>query len=722
MPDQKDGIIHSATEHGTVASHPVRTAEPFRVAPTTETDVNTLSLDLVPVACISLHDTVFEFDSSFPTPDVALLLKELPGLREKHKNAKGQFPPASIFGHADPVGKDAYNKALSGRRTRAIYGLLVHDIALWQQLFNEEWHSKNVLPTMRKATGTPDGGSRNDLMKAYMTQLFPVKLDKGDFLGKGVDAKGKADFQGCSEFNPLIILSQPENDTLPHEERNAKNRPNRRVVVFLFRAGLNVNPKLWPCPVATDPSTAECVARFFGPPKTGEQRRKAGAELRAFEKTADTFACRFYDRVAGQSPCEKPAPPVPTATLEFVNDPTGTHAVAAGNPVATFVRMGVWDHAFTCGTPSTLNDDVTELKSFIGADSRRFYLRVKDTKAKDSVQVKWRTLKSDSTNLDAPADEHMTLIETGAGTGIFGSRALMLVNDADDQKQGANSGLPATFPTAGARNFDQSDHRIRRADVEGFVEAEYTPVGAAPIKVKLPVFQRNPEKRRKMSLQIFVLRVAAGGNGVIDTSPASGLWTSELREIREIYGRLGIKVDTLVAPGTIAANIVTNGGDSIVLIDAPAGINPLNVSFNPLGGANDERRLGATFPAQANTIRIFYVGGLASGNRAESWPDIDFGALPQHGSCFLRGIAATYNAAHEMGHVLTDKAAGKNTGHYVAPAGAPGTRLCADQNLMRNGTSVVEGVLESKRLYDEADADGTVQVTKILGSSFTRDF
>jgi hypothetical protein len=721
MTDQRDGTIHSATEHGTVASHSERATQPFRVAPTTETDVNTLSLDLIPVACLSLHDILFEFDSSFPTPNVSIVLNELPGLREQHKNAKGQFPPASIFGHADPVGGDVYNKGLSGRRTRAIYGLLVHDIALWEQLYNEEWHSKNVLATMRKATGSPDGASRKDLMGAYMTRLFPVKLDKGDFLGKGADPKGKADFQGCSEFNPLIILSQHESDTLPHEDRNTKNRSNRRVVVFLFRAGLNVDPKLWPCPVATDPSTAECVKRFFGPPKTGEQRRKPGPDLREFEKAGDTFACRFYDRVARLSPCEKPAP-VPAATVEFVDDPSDTHTVDASNPVATFVRMGLWDHAFTCGNPGTLNDDVTEVKSFVGADSRRFYLRVKDTKAKDSVQIKWRTLKSDFTNLDAPADEHITLVETGAGTGIFGSRGLMLVSDADDQRQNANSGLPATFPTTGVRNFNQSDHRIRRADLEGFVEAEYTPLGAAPIKVKLPVFQRNPEKRRKMSLQIFVLRVAPGGNGVIDTSAASGLWTSELREIREIYGRIGIKVDTVVAPGTPAANIAANGADSIVLIDAPAGVNPLNVSFNPLNGANDERRLGATFPAQGNTIRIFYVGGLASGNRAESWPDIDFAALPQHGSCFLRGIAATYNAAHEMGHVLTDKAAAKHTGHYVPPAGAPGTRLCTNQNLMRNGTSVVEGVLESKRLYDEADADGTVQVSKILGSPFTRAF
>jgi len=282
--------------------------------------------------------------------------------------------------------------------------------------------------------------------------------------------------------------------------------------------------------------------------------------------------------------------------------------------------------------------------------------------------------------------------------------------------------LPIPFADAGVRNFDESNHRIRRADLTGSVEAEYQPSTGPALKVQAAVFQRSPETRRKMSLQIFVLRVAAGGNGVVDTSAASTLWSVELREIREIYGRLGIQLDTVVAPGTDPANVVTVGGDSVVLINPPAGINPLSVSFNPLGGNNDESRLGAAFPALADTIRVFYCGGLASGNRAESWPDVDFAALNQRACCFANGIAATYNVAHEMGHILTNKRVAQHTGHYAAPAGAPGTRLCANQNLMRNGTSVVEGVLESKRLYDEADADGIVQVTNIVGSHYTHAF
>src|SRR5207247_900931 len=148
-----------------------------------------------------------------------------------------------------------------------------------------EWHSQSALQTMREATGQPAGAPRAALMKAYMTLLFPDKLEKSDFLGKGADPQGKADFQGCSEFNPLIILSKDEDANLPKAKRNAENQPNRRVVIFLFRPGLILQPKLWPCPAAEDSSTQACKKRFFGPPNTGELRRQAGATRREFAKT-----------------------------------------------------------------------------------------------------------------------------------------------------------------------------------------------------------------------------------------------------------------------------------------------------------------------------------------------------------------------------------------------------------------------------------------------------
>jgi hypothetical protein len=67
---------------------------------------------------------------------------------------------------------------------------------------------------------------------------------------------------------------------------------------------------------------------------------------------------------------------------------------------------------------------------------------------------------------------------------------------------------------------------------------------------------------------------------------------------------------------------------------------------------------------------------------------------------------------------------GQNTGHYVRPAAPANNRLHTNQNLMRNGTSAIEGVTESKRLWDAADADAVNQFQRILGrpSRYLRGF
>ena len=136
----------------------------------------------------------------------------------------------------------------------------------------------------------------------------------------------------------------------------------------------------------------------------------------------------------------------------------------------------------------------------------------------------------------------------------------------------------------------------------------------------------------------------------------------------------------------------------------------------------DEATLGTSFPALAATIRLFYTGGLADGNRGEAWPDVDFAGRPQQGAVFVNRVAPVYNAAHEIGHVLIDKRSSANGAHYNAPALPAGNRLHNNQNLMRNGTSIVEGVAESKRLWDDADQDGINQFNQIIirPSRYTR--
>lgn len=306
MADDDASLIHDASDFGTVATHAQKELPPILVGPSTGQEFNTVGLGLPPVACMSLHDLVFDTDSSFVMPDAGVVLRNLPALREGHKNKAGELPLISIFAHADPSGTDDYNKALSGRRATAVYGLLLHDVTVWDKLYNspfggDDWKKKDVLHTIKGHLGPEAPAARNDLFRAYMKALVPVAVTKTDFLGRGASPGGKADHQGCSDFNPLLLLSKDENENLSKTRWRLLNQANRRVVLFLFAANRKINASQWPCPMASEGS-AGCHKRFFS---DADERRAAGEERREFSKTKDTYACRFYQFFAESSPCER---------------------------------------------------------------------------------------------------------------------------------------------------------------------------------------------------------------------------------------------------------------------------------------------------------------------------------------------------------------------------------------------------------------------------------
>src|SRR6185437_10212870 len=186
MPEQNDNYPEVTTEQGVAAFHPQRSQLELPVAPTTGNEFNTVGLDLIPVACLSLADAAFEFDSSFVTPQAGKVLSKLPMLRAKCKDTAGQLPPISVFGHADPTGSDEYNKQLSGRRAIAVYGLITHNTSLWQKLYDQprggdDWKTKSVSATMCSVTSMPEGTTFLSMLNAYMTALFPLQLKPGDF-------------------------------------------------------------------------------------------------------------------------------------------------------------------------------------------------------------------------------------------------------------------------------------------------------------------------------------------------------------------------------------------------------------------------------------------------------------------------------------------------------------------------------------------------------------
>jgi hypothetical protein len=294
-----------------------------------------------------------------PFTRFAELMKAL----QKHDpDGQDRLPPVSVFGHADPTGPPAYNKTLSGRRARSVYAVLVRRVAIWDELYRnphggDRWSYKAIqlmlsvslrpdepafyggpvdgakTPETQRATrdavrsyqearGLPQTGFANDATRAklfaeYMDFLAhdaggaPFRLDPTrHFIAKHRDrATLKGDVQGCGEFNPLSLPTKEDqdrwdkakDDDTVREERNAAFAGSRRVTVYVFRHGTEIDPRRWPCP-PSDIGVADCQKRFWAD-DAHRVRREPGFE-RKFEDSRDTMRCRFYHAFAVYSPCE----------------------------------------------------------------------------------------------------------------------------------------------------------------------------------------------------------------------------------------------------------------------------------------------------------------------------------------------------------------------------------------------------------------------------------
>lgn len=353
MPKNSSGSIRDASTGGLTGEHaPVR-QDPLLVAPSTADQFNRVRLPLLAVACWGIDDIRFAFDSSFvdsdcsddagTAEDIRVELGALADLVQKYPQS-----PLSLFGHADPVGNDVYNKALSERRARAIYALLIFKsdpetaVSYWRSIASTEKWGTSQRDRMQLFVGSSNHASADSLIRTYMEKLsLPgPALSKTDFLAQGSGADRKGDFQGCSEFNPLLIFSQEKqaefdgakqrNDQPALAQRNAENAPNRRVVGLLFRKGSRIDPEQWPCPRAAE-GVQGCVRRFWA---DGEERRSRHdpGRPRLFAATGDTFACRFYQRISADSPCE--------GSQGRVTWITALPDSADGDPVVLLVRDG----------------------------------------------------------------------------------------------------------------------------------------------------------------------------------------------------------------------------------------------------------------------------------------------------------------------------------------------------------------------------------------------
>jgi hypothetical protein len=79
----------------------------------------------------------------------------------------------------------------------------------------------------------------------------------------------------------------------------------------------------------------------------------------------------------------------------------------------------------------------------------------------------------------------------------------MIVADDTDANQPTNSGLPAGHRDSGVRNRGQSNHRLRRAQIDGFVRADYTSGRGGRVFIERPVFNRQPDARRRVKVRVI---------------------------------------------------------------------------------------------------------------------------------------------------------------------------------------------------------------------------
>ncbi len=235
-------------------------------------------------------------DITFATGNSCLHPREAKALRtmcERIKAWGDDYPDGklAVFGHADAVGKEADNKALSERRAQSVHAFLTKDVDAWEALYTKEkWgltanqeylkhlgHDPGTIdgkdgPKTQAAVkgfqgkqglpqnGSVDAATRKALFKAFINDINGLKLDKKAF----DDINGQAT-AGCSEFN--LAKQAP-----------GACEENRRVAVLLLKSTKNF-PIRYPCAKGDIGFCKKQVAR------KGERRTPG-------------FGCHFYDKLA----------------------------------------------------------------------------------------------------------------------------------------------------------------------------------------------------------------------------------------------------------------------------------------------------------------------------------------------------------------------------------------------------------------------------------------
>jgi outer membrane protein OmpA-like peptidoglycan-associated protein len=319
-------------------------------------------------------------------------------------------------------------------------------------------------------------------------------------------------------------------------------------------------------------------------------------------------------------------------------------ATAAAPPL-TFIRFGLWNQGYDAA--ENIKNDLAENNNFVGADKRKFHFRVNDPSASGQVQINWKTLKKDNTDDDAPAVQTLTLLETAPGSKLFISKAVMLVTNDTDRNVPTNSGLTAPPSEVGNRNAGVSNHRTRRAAIDGFVRGEYSPGAGLQISTVVPVLNRNPDERKRVNARVIRYTNAADPTYM---SASDAYIAGQFEHANQHWNQIGIQIDHAATVDRQIPMAALRGG---------------RFPFVHPNGAEEQAVLADLIPLMLdNTITVVFVH-LTGANAYAAILQVNPVPLPGGGTAtmddrFFIFINTTLlltdeTLAHEFHHVLFNR-------------------------------------------------------------------
>ena len=337
----------------------------------------------------------------------------------------------------------------------------------------------------------------------------------------------------------------------------------------------------------------------------------------------------------------------------------GINLLDSNDNITNILKVAKWQGAFDPGP--------TVKSNFIDAlpDPDRFFIRIVDAsiKGKGKIPIK---LSADSpgTNYDNDATES-ELDETPANSGIFKSKSQMLMSDKIDDEHKVDS----------ITDNDKND-RTYIVALGGKVKIEYETVSGVKLirEANVPA----PKEIKTVGVNIVILRNKAkkdGGTPVITESDVIKDWELAV----ERYAQIGVTITY-----------------SVIISDPPAGVNLNNGLTEFTSGSNptteEKALLNGLGTSTKNDIYIFYVNYLSDDSRGEAFVDsLLSGGNDKYSYNVIisasnpsnpLGTRGPFTFPHELGHLLLND----------------GSHHSEQINLMRSGTSLTNGVTESKRL------------------------